>query len=178
MLKNNTEFVWSLKCKKAFEAVKKEMVSDRVLVHFDPNKPLRLACDSSEYGIGAVLSHVMPDRSERPIMFISRILSDTERNYAMVCKEALSIFWTVSRLYEYLAGRKFEITTDHKSLQSLFGERKGLPKMASGRLQRWSLFLSGFYYSIRYIKGSENRADALSRLPLPIKGNQEENLDY
>ncbi|KAF2893600.1 hypothetical protein ILUMI_12571, partial [Ignelater luminosus] len=73
----------------------------------------------------------------------------------MVCKEALSIFWAVSELYEYLAGRKFEIATDHKSLQTLLGEHRGLPKMALGRLQIWSLSLSGFDYSIRYIKEAE-----------------------
>ncbi|KAF2894041.1 hypothetical protein ILUMI_12128 [Ignelater luminosus] len=99
-------------------------------------KRLQGACDSSEYGIGAVLSQVMSDKSERPILFISRILTETEKNYAMVCKEALSIFWAVSKLYEYLAGRKFEIVTDYKSLQMLFGEHKSLPKMASGRFQR------------------------------------------
>ncbi|KAF2889095.1 hypothetical protein ILUMI_17078, partial [Ignelater luminosus] len=57
----------------------------------EPDKPLRSACDSSEYGIGAVLPHVMSDKSERPILFISKILTATEKNYVMVCKEALKL---------------------------------------------------------------------------------------
>lgn len=50
---------------------------------FDPNKPIRLACDSSEYGIGAVLSHILSDGSDRPIGFISKsfIQGWTELHY-------------------------------------------------------------------------------------------------
>lgn len=169
LLGKNKEFRWDKRCQHAFEWAKKQMVSDKVLVHFDPEKPVRLACDSSQYGIGAVLMHVMPDSSERPICFISRVLTAAERNYSMIMKEALAIYWAVNKLYQYLAGRKFEIVCDHKSLQALFGEYKSLPQMAAGRIQRWSLFLSNFNYTFRYIKGSENtKADALSRLPLPV----------
>lgn len=43
-------------------------------------------------GIGAVLSSILPDGIERPITFISKILSDAERNYSVVVKDALAIF--------------------------------------------------------------------------------------
>ncbi|XP_037812889.1 uncharacterized protein K02A2.6-like [Lucilia sericata] len=36
---------------------------------------------------------------------------------------------------------------------------------ASARMQRWSLILSGFNYSVEYIKGDSNSADGLSRMP-------------
>lgn len=36
---------------------------------------LRLACDASPYGVEAVLSHVMPDGEEKPILYASRMLS-------------------------------------------------------------------------------------------------------
>uniref|UniRef100_A0A1Y1K1P5 RNA-directed DNA polymerase n=2 Tax=Photinus pyralis TaxID=7054 RepID=A0A1Y1K1P5_PHOPY len=52
--------------------------------------------------------------------------------------------------------------------------------MAAGRMQRWALFLSGFDYSIRYIKGSDNvKADALSRLPMKtVEINEGDEVDY
>ena len=37
---------------------------DDVLVHFNPEFELVLACDTSPYGVGAVLTHKMPDGSE------------------------------------------------------------------------------------------------------------------
>ena len=74
----------------------------------------------------------------------------------------------VKRFYQYLFGRKFIITTDHKPLLGLFGHQKSIPNMASSRLQRWCLTMSTYDYELCYRAGKSNgNADALSRLPLP-----------
>ena len=50
----------------------------------------------------------------------------------------------------------------------IFSPSKAIPSMASARLQRWALTLSGYQYSIKYREGSRMcNADALSRLLLP-----------
>ena len=64
-----------------------------VLVHYDVNKPLRLACDASAYGVGAVISRIMKDGSERPVAYASWTLSKSEQNYSQIEKEALSIIF-------------------------------------------------------------------------------------
>jgi len=66
---------------------------ETVLAYYDPSLPLRLACDASPVGIGAVLSHVMHDGTERPTAFASRTLTKIEQKYAQIDKEALSIIW-------------------------------------------------------------------------------------
>ena len=180
LLQKGVDFKWSNQCQKAFEYAKKELVSDRVLGHFDRSKPLRLSCDASQNGIGAVLSHVLDDKSEQPICFISRVFTSAERNYSMIHKEALAIYWACQKLYQYLIGTKFELVSDHKPLLALFGENRSLPPMVAGRLQRWSLFLSGFNYTFRHIKGKLNtQADALSRYPVvDNKLIEQEEFDY
>ena len=55
--------------------VKLLLKSSQLLVHFDSELPLFVACDASPYGVGAVLSHQLGDGSERPIAFASRTLT-------------------------------------------------------------------------------------------------------
>ena len=38
---------------------KQMILGAQVLCHYDANKPLKLACDVSAYGVGAVLSHLL-----------------------------------------------------------------------------------------------------------------------
>ena len=60
------------------------------LVHFDPSMPLVVSCDASPYGVGAVLSHVLENKSERPVCFASRSLTQAERNYSQLVRVGLA----------------------------------------------------------------------------------------
>ena len=84
---------------KAYEATR---LGWSVLTHYDPSRPLRVACDASPYGIGGVLSNIMPDGKERPIAYASRSLNPAEPNYAQIDKEALALVWGVKKFYMYL----------------------------------------------------------------------------
>ena len=62
---------------------------------------------------------------------------------------------------------------DYKPLITLFSEKKALSPQASGRIQRWSLTLGMYEYTISFMPTSAHgNADALTRLPLPVQPTQ------
>ena len=168
LLQKDKRWEWGEEQRRAFTTAKAKLTTSSLLVHYNPAKTLLLSCDASAYGLGAVLSHRNSDGTEQPIAFASRILSPAEKGYAQVDREALAVVFGVTKLRQYLLGRHFIILSDHQPLKYLFGEHKGIPMMASARIQRWALMLSAYQYTIEYKKGSEHsNADSLSRLPLP-----------
>eukprot|EP00731_Ephydatia_muelleri_P006003 Em0003g251a len=175
LLRQDVSWEWDELCEEAFQLAKQSLASSRVLVHYDPTMPLKLAGDASEYGVGAVLSHVCPDGSERPVAFASRTLSSSERNYAQLEKEALSLIFGVRKFHQYLYGRPFTLYTDHKPLTTILGSKAGIPTLAAARLQRWALLLSTYQYNIEYRSTAcHANADGLSRLPLQSTGEEED----
>lgn len=178
-LLRDKEFKWTSQRDRVFGKVKKELASEQNLVHFNKNYKVKLTCDASEVGIGAVLLHIMPDGSVKPIAFASRVLHEAKKNYSVIHKEALAIYWAACKFYQYLMGKEFILCSDHKPLEALFGEHKGIPQIAAGRLQRWAMFLSGFRYKFEYIQSKDNGgADGLSRLPIPEQAEEVEVEDY
>ena len=65
----------------------------------DPTLPIKLAADASAYGVGAVISHRMPDKTERPIAFASCTLTASKQNYTQLEKEALSLVYEVKKFH-------------------------------------------------------------------------------
>ena len=155
------------------------ITSEQVLAHYDPALPVRLGCDASSTGIGAVLSHVMPDGSERPVAFASRSLTNQRRVQVHTDnKEALSIVWGVKQFHVYLYGRRLTLVTDYKPLTAIFHPKKGVPATTASRLQHYALFLAGFDYDIEYKSTTKHcNCDRLSRLPLQQRDREEAEID-
>ena len=124
--------------------------------------------------MGAVLTQVMDDNTERPIAYASRSLKKTEKHYSQIDKEALVLVWGVKKFNTYTFARHFTLRTDHKPLTAIFSPTKALPATNAARLQRYPLFLSGFDYEIEYRSSTRYcNADGLSRLPLATTENEE-----
>ena len=84
LLQKQCPWEWPKEQEDAFIHAKSLLQSTALLVHYE-------ARDASPYGVGAVLSHVMGDGSEKPIGYVSRTLSSAEKGYLQLDKEALSI---------------------------------------------------------------------------------------
>lgn len=172
LLQKDKKWSWSAACTEAVNTAKELLTTSNLLTHYDPAKPIKMAADASQYGLGAVISHVFPNGEERPIAFALRSLSRSEKNYSQIDKEALALVYGVQKFHTYLYGRHFTLITNYKPLTTILGPKKGVSAVAAARL-RWALLLAAYNYSIEFRSTTAHgNADALSRLPLPKEGSR------
>eukprot|EP00731_Ephydatia_muelleri_P013921 Em0007g1231a len=79
LMQKNKSWMWGGEQQAAFGKVKDLLTSTEVLVHYDPERKLLLACDALPYGVAAVLSHQMEDGSDPTIAYASGTLSAAEK---------------------------------------------------------------------------------------------------
>ncbi|XP_059222020.1 uncharacterized protein K02A2.6-like isoform X3 [Stomoxys calcitrans] len=157
-------FKWTVNAEKAYIDIKNALISDQVLMPYEPSAPLLLATDASGIGLGAVLSHRLPDGRERPIAFASRTLTATERKYPQIDKEALAIVWAVNKFFLYVYGRHFTLISDHKPLTQILDPSKSLPVLCISRMVNYANFLANFNFTVEFKTTKANaNADYCSR---------------
>jgi hypothetical protein len=121
-----------------------------------------VVCDASPVGLGAVLSQSNPDNNKQNnvIMYLSRLLTEVEKRYSQVEKEALAIVWACERLFLYLFGKEFVLITDNRAVELIFNNPNSNPPL---RIRRMALRLMDFNYKIIHKPGAYNIADYFSR---------------
>jgi transposase InsO family protein len=152
-------YKWESEHGKAFECLK-DALCGCVLKAFNPKEDVELICDASAVAVGAVLS-----QGGQPVLYISKTLSQAERNYSQLDREALAIIYAVKRLHKYVYGRKFAIVTDHKPLEYILKQDGCKSAHANQRVIRWGVFLANYDYEIVGRRTNEiPMADMLSRV--------------
>ena len=75
------------------------------------DKEFKIEANTSNYATGGILSMKCSDNLWRPVAFISKSLSDTERNYKIHDKEILVVVRCLETWRHFLEGAvvKFEI---------------------------------------------------------------------
>ena len=114
-----------------------------------------MIADASPVGLGAVLVQQQGEEL-RVISYASRSLSDTERRYSQIEKEALAIVWSCERFHMYLYGADFELMTDHKPLECIFSPTS----KTCARIERWLLRMQPYRFTVEYFPGPKNIADS------------------
>lgn len=161
LTKRNARWFWTPKHEQALDEVKKALTTE-AMAFFNKDWHTVLTTDASPTGLGVVMSQVNPEDSEcrKIVLYASRGLTPVERKYSQVEREALALVWACERLKLYLIGKEFEVITDNKAVELIFGNPKSKP---CARLERWSLRLLPYSFKIRHEKGSLNIADFISR---------------
>ena len=147
LLRTGQSWKWCQSCEEVYKKVNKALVDAPILAHYDPDLP---AGNTTIYEVGAVISHTMPDGTERQIVFASRTLSTSERNYSQVDNEELSLVFGIKKFEQYLYGHHFMLRTDHKPHTTILGPKLGIPSIIAAQTQRWALLLSAYSYNIRF----------------------------
>ncbi|CAM5128261.1 unnamed protein product [Eretmochelys imbricata] len=79
LLRRSSTLVWTTDAQASFETVKDLIVHSPVLALFSPALPTIATTDASDYGLGAVLTQLHEDNTDRTVAFASRTLSNAER---------------------------------------------------------------------------------------------------
>ena len=122
--------------------------------------------DTSEKGLGAVLSQKQADGQYHPIAYASHEMNETEQRYHSNKQEFLALKWAVTeQFHEYLLPygknrNEFVVRTDNNLLTYIFSTAN---LDAAG--QRWVDHLTSYNFSLEYQKGKDNTvADFLSQM--------------
>jgi hypothetical protein len=95
-------------------------------------------------------------QDNRPIVFFSRKLFETQQKYSVMETELLAIVETLKEFKGMIWGKDTKVYTDHKNLTR---DALGL---TSERVYRWLLILEEYAPKIVHIKGIHNTvADAI-----------------
>jgi len=119
--------------------------------------------DISDYAMGGVLSMECNDRLWKPIVFLSKSLNETVRNYKIYDKKILVIIRRLENWKHLLKGAKFkfEVWTDYKNLEYFIKTYK-----LNKRQAHWILYLSKFDFTLKHVSGTKmGKVDKLSRRP-------------
>ncbi len=141
---------WGLEEQKAFDALKKCVTTELVLVHAKLDDQFELEVDASGYAVGAVLLQRKEDGKKHPIGYYSATLNEAQQNYDIYDLELLAIVMALKNWRLLLAGspHKIIIYSDHLNLQYW-----RLPQRISWRVAREVLELSKYDFEIRHLPG-------------------------
>ena len=97
----NSDFSWGKMQQKAFEDIKNELCANPLVPPYSIQKEATVTTDASEKAILSLEGH--------PVIYVSRKLIPAEQIYSNMEREALAIVFVVTRLKQFLLGRRFTL---------------------------------------------------------------------
>ena len=122
LLSSKRAWLWGPEQENAFTQIKEELAKRTVLALYQPGSETKISADASSYGLGAVLLQ-RTNNIWRPVAYASRAMSETEKRYTQIEKEALAVTWACTKFTDYILGCKFVIESDHKPLIPLLNTK-------------------------------------------------------
>ena len=155
------KFKWMNEAEKAFNEIKKLLVSPPVLKAPTPDGLFRLESDTSREGVGGTLLQKQGDEWV-VIGYHSKRLPKSAKNFGITELELTRLLVNIHGFMQLLCNRYFEVLVNHKAIKYMVKSKTESP---TTRLKTLLLKLSEYTIELKYQKGSEmHTSDTLSRL--------------
>jgi RNase H-like domain found in reverse transcriptase len=117
LTKKDKAFSWTENEQFAFEKLKRRFSEIPILAIFDPEQPIMVKIDASDYAIGACIMQIGKDEKLHPVTFYSKKISPAEMNYDIHDKELLAVVTAFQKWRVYLEGAKYQVKvfTDYQN---------------------------------------------------------------
>ncbi|KAK8913989.1 hypothetical protein KSP39_PZI024103 [Platanthera zijinensis] len=160
----NSGFQWTDECQSAFKSLKQYLASPPLLSKPAPGEILFLYLAITPAALSSVL---VKDEGgiQRPIYYLSKILSDTETRYPAADKTALALVFSARKLRPYFQAHTIKVLTE-LPLRAILQKPE-----ASGRLVKWAVELGEFdiHFLPRPVIKSQVLADFIVENTLPME---------
>ena len=111
ILEKDNPWIWTKQHEAAFLNINHKIKKITELTHFKRNNPVRIICDASKKGLGAVLQQQQNNQDWKPVSFASKFLTDFEAKYSINELELLAVVWAVEHFKNFVYGIKLFSTT-------------------------------------------------------------------
>ena len=157
--KKAKKFKWTDEAKKAFNEIKKLLVSLPVLKAHTLDGLFRLESDTLRDGVGGTLLQKQGDKWV-VTGYHSKRLPKSAKNFGVAELELTGLLVNIHSFMQLLHNRYFEVLVDHKVIEYMIKSKTESP---TTRLKTLLLKLSEYTIELKYQKGSEmHTSDALS----------------
>jgi hypothetical protein len=153
---------WDEVHQRAFDHIKATTAKDVLLTYPDYSKVFEIYTGASSKQLGAVIT-----QDNRPIVFFSWKLSNTQCKYSITKIEVLAIVETLKEFKGMLSSQNIKVFTDHTNLMR---DALGL---TSDRMYQWRLLLEEYCPRSSILKAhttpTQMQSCSLSMTPVSIK---------
>ncbi|KAL0252144.1 hypothetical protein GEMRC1_001356 [Eukaryota sp. GEM-RC1] len=166
------KILWTTEHDELLESIKGLIINHMALDLPSEEMNIIISTNASNIAVGGVIwqeenprsppGTPLKDRKVRPISFYSRLLNNSQQNWAAIQKElyAILLILTESTLEGFLMSRHLTIFTDHRNLAFLITAPEN-----NRIVKRWIPIFSEYSFEIEHVAGEDNQwADMLSRV--------------
>ena len=142
LMKKSDHFIWTPEAQQALDSLKQLLKSPSVLTAPAEGEPMLLYIAATTQVVSAALvverqEEGKAQKVQRPVYFISEVLSDTKTRYSQIQKLVYTVLITKRKLRHYFDAHPITVVSKYP-----LGEVIQSPE-AEGRLAKWALELIG-----------------------------------